>query len=210
MKFLAADKTMWKVWLSATCVTVVGCEDWTRLSVDRRNDDPPAEAGSPVPNAPNEDSSKVEKPVPANPPSIADSAAPIDPIQVRWLHTDVSGWPVTTTLHARISGGSVILSYDKARVWPGRDLPEGSNLNANCWIFVQRDGVWYAATWEWLRVGQTSKPTSAVHGNQIKKSPLNNFQPVSGETYGFMVSGLARTNARNIQERSNVVMLIWP
>ena len=66
--------------------------------------------------------------------------------------------------------------------------------------FRQRDGVWYAATWEWLRPGQTSKPTSVVNGAHIKKSPLQDFRPVSGETYGFMVSGLARDNStRNVQ-----------
>ncbi len=32
----------------------------------------------------------------------------------------------------------------------------------------------------------------------------------SGETYGFMVSGLARTGERNVLERTPVVMVRWP
>ena len=129
---------------------------------------------------------------------------------VRWLHTNVSGWPETATLRSvSIRGGSITLNYNKANSWPGVSHA-GANVNANPWIFVNRGGTWYGATWEWLRVGQTTKSVSSVHGSHIKRAPLNNFVPQSGETYGFMVSGLARDKKRNVQERSNVVMLRWP
>ena len=63
---------------------------------------------------------------------------------------------------------------------------------------------------EWLRTGQTTKSARSVNGDHIKVSPLNRWAPRSGETYGFMVSGLARTEARNVQERTNVLMVRWP
>lgn len=160
--------------------TVTGCED---LFPSREDDEPVADAGASVTNV----------------------QEPIDLSRVTWLHTDVSGWARTATLNASVSGSSMILNYDKARVWPGVN---GSN--ANPWIFVQQDGRWYAATWEWLRPGQTSKAKGAVSGSHIKASPLQNFTPRSGETYGFMVSGLARSHLRNVQERSNVDMVVWP
>jgi len=128
---------------------------------------------------------------------------------VRWLHTNVSAWPETASLSAGVSGSSVLLNYDKSRSWPSA-FAGGTEVNANAWIFVYRGGTWYAATWEWLRPGQTSKSTRAVAGDHIKKSPLNDFSPVSGEYYGFMVSGLARDSTRNVQERSNVDMVRWP
>jgi hypothetical protein len=129
---------------------------------------------------------------------------------VQWLHTNVSGWPQTATLSSvNINGGSITLNYNKANSWPGVNTA-GSSVNANPWIFVNQGGTWYAGTWEWLKVGQTTKSTGAVNGNHIKKAPLNGFRPRSGEVYGFMVSGLARTSVRNVQERSNVVMVRWP
>lgn len=136
-------------------------------------------------------------------------AVPSDFAGVVWLHNDVSSWSQTATLNASVSGGMINLDYDKARVWPGVNTA-GANVNANPWIFVKQDGVWYAGTWEWLRTGQTSKPTGVVNGSHIQAQPLNNFSPKSGETYGFMVSGLARSNVRNVQERSNVSMVVWP
>jgi hypothetical protein len=99
----------------------------------------------------------------------------------------------------------MILDYNKAYVWP-----EVDGVNANPWIFVFQDGKWYAATWEWLRYGQTSKPLDVINGAHIKRSPLENFQPQSGVVYGFMVSGLARDDRRNVKERSNVDMVRWP
>jgi hypothetical protein len=134
---------------------------------------------------------------------------PINLGAVHWLHTNVSGWSQTASLSVRISGGTIYLNYNKARVWPGVNTM-GAFVNANPWVFVNRGGTWYAATFEWLRVGQTSKPTATVNGDHIKKPPLNNFVPRSGETYGFMVSGLARTSTRNVRERSNIVMVRWP
>lgn len=130
---------------------------------------------------------------------------PINLSQVTWLHTDVSGWTKTATLNASVSGSSMIMDYDKARVWPSTD---GSVANA--WIFVQIDGQWYAGTWEWMTPGQTVKEKSAVSGSHIKVGALKNFSPRSGETYGFMVSGLARDGRRSALERSNVDMVVWP
>jgi hypothetical protein len=133
---------------------------------------------------------------------------------VVWLDANVSGWPVTTQLNARVSGGSILLPYDKASSWPvaRTRASNGGPLVGNVWIFVNRGGTWYAATWDWMRLGQTSKSTSAVRGTDghIRSAPLNTFTPRSGETYGFMVSTPARSSERTINERSNVSMVVWP
>ena len=128
---------------------------------------------------------------------------------VTWLNTDVSSWKQTSTLSVSISGGTITLNYDKANTWPSGSV-DGTKVNANPWVFVKLDNKWYAATFEWLRPGQTSKPTSTVDGSHINASPLSSWHPKSGETYGFMVSGLARSSTRNVTERTQVVMAKWP
>ena len=127
---------------------------------------------------------------------------------IKWLHTDVSSWPVTASLTASVGGSTINFPYSKAKVWPAVD-----GVNANSWVFVKLNGQWYAATFEWLRRGQTAKPKGVLDGSMgdhIKVSPLSSWDPHSGERIGIMVSGLARTQLRNVRERSNVYMVTWP
>jgi hypothetical protein len=127
---------------------------------------------------------------------------------ITWLHTDVSSWPVTTSLSASVAGGTISMPYDKARAWPAV-----GGLNANPWVIVNYGGQWYAATFEYFRHGQTSKPVGVLNGalgDHIKVPPLNRWRPRSGERIGLMVSGLARAQQRNVRERSNIVMVTWP
>ena len=128
---------------------------------------------------------------------------------IKWLHTDVSSWPVTASLTASVDGGWIRFPYSKSTVWPAVN-----GVNANPWVIVKwTDGRWYAATFEWLRFGQTSKPVGVLDGSRgdhIKKPPLSGWRPHSGERFGIMVSGLARDGNRNVLERSNVVMVTWP
>jgi len=124
---------------------------------------------------------------------------------IKWLHTDVSSWPVTASLSASV-GGTINMPYSKARVWPAVD-----GVNANPWVIAKVNGQWYAGTFEWLRHGQTAKPMSVLSGGgHIKVAPMSSWRPRSGERIGLMVSGLARTTMRNVKERSNVVMVTWP
>ena len=133
--------------------------------------------------------------------------ATFDLSQVKWLHYDVSGWPVTTALDASVSkSGAVTLHYDKARVWP-----EVDGAVANPWVFVQLDGQWYAATWEWLRPGQQSKDMGGKSwGGHIKRPPLSSWEPKPGERVFMMVSGLARSGTKNVKERSNLCEVSFP
>jgi len=129
---------------------------------------------------------------------------------IKWLGTDVSGWAVTASLSAHVGGGSISMPYSKAKVWPSQ-----GGVNANCWAIVNIGGIWYAATFEYLRYGQTSKPMSVLSktdgkGDHFKVSPLSSWTPHSGERFGIMVSGLMRGSARNVKERSNISMVTWP
>lgn len=207
---------MWKIFgalLAATCLCLSACIDSLNSDETQINDEQAFAANDP--NPPKED--VADQPASGEnsdggessaQPTAAATAFSLG--SVRWLHTNVSGWPETASLSSvSVGGSSITLNYNKANSWPGVNHA-GARVNANPWIFVNQGGTWYGATWEWLRVGQKTKATSSVHGSHIKKSPLTGFSPQSGETYGFMVSGLARDSKRNVKERSNVVMIRWP
>ncbi|MFH0881003.1 MAG: hypothetical protein V2A34_14910 [Lentisphaerota bacterium] len=188
--------------MAAAALIMAGCEDsiddtWTPIP-----DATPTPSPTQNTNPTNNNSLPVPTPtpVPSN-----NSTWPSNLTSVSWLHTDVSGWKQTSTLRVSFSGDMINLKYDKANVWP-----ENGGVNANPWIFVFQDGTWYAGTWEWLRVGQTAKPKNVVNGDHIKRDPLGGFQPVSGQIYGFMVSGLARDDRRNAEERTNIEWVRWP
>lgn len=135
------------------------------------------------------------------------------PSPLVWLDGDISGWPVTATLNAHISGRVLKLENDKATVWPrGFDARGGGDVNGTAWIFIQDGGTWYAMTWEHLRTGQHEKLTAWVKGadGHIQHRKFDTWLPVSGETYGFMVSTIARGPIRTVNERSNVSMVRWP
>ena len=174
----------------------------------------PADPGptNPTPTDPTPTNPDPTDPTPTNPPTDGTTTNGLWPSEitgtVKFLHTDVSSWPVTASLHASVGGGTINMPYSKAKVWPAVD-----GVNANPWVFVNMNGQWYAATFEWFRAGQTSKPVGVLDGSKgdhIKVSPLNGWRPRSGERIGLMVSGLARTKMRNVQERSNVSMVTWP
>ncbi len=125
---------------------------------------------------------------------------------------EVASWRETTKLSVGIGNSYINLDYDKRNVWPGIEVFKGKGLlNANPWvIFEITKGNWIGATWEWLRVGQTTKSKRSVHGDHIKLSHVDrNWHPAVGQTLGFMVSGLGRNNRRNVKERSNIVSVAW-
>ena len=147
----------------------------------------------------------------------------IDVSDVTWLHTNVGGWSATsriTDVRIRdVPAGGICIFHTKAGVWPGTRTQGGPNLAGNPWVFGNVRGRWYAATYEWLRPGQTCKLTvSGSHGRpsrelgpHIKRPPLDNWVPRSGEMVGFMVSTPARSGPEGpIRERSNIVLVRWP
>ena len=140
---------------------------------------------------------------------------PLDLKKVKWLHTDVSGWPVKAKLSSvTFKSSTICLNYDKANVWKKNQI-SGVDVNANPWVFIYQSGTWYGATWEWMRPGQTCKNKSSVAGDHIKQKPFDaasGWKPNSGQVLYFMVSGLARmgSSITNVKERTAPVKVIWP
>ena len=150
-----------------------------------------------------------------------DLTPPMDTLDlsaVQWLYHDVSSWSqtaqmpnVTFDTRQRL----ICLNYDKANDWPIVEIFDAkTKVVGNAWVFINKDGKWYGATWEWLRPGQTCKSMDAVAGDHIKRAPFDaasNWRPKSGEVLYFMVSGLARMpQYRNVNERTAPVKVVWP
>lgn len=134
----------------------------------------------------------------------------IDPASVRWLHTNVSTWPIASELtRVTMRDSQVCLYHSQAGRWPVRDGVEG-----NPWVFARFGGIWHAATYEWLRPGQVCKGVTRSGersiGRHTKRPPFPEWVPASGEDVGWMVSGLARDAKRNIQARTQIVLTTWP
>jgi hypothetical protein len=136
--------------------------------------------------------------------------------KVNWLHTNVSGWLVTHNLTVNLGGGIICMEWGGTSTWPSatirhRDGTRDIQVNANPWVFVWRNGRWYGGTWEWMQPNTNCKPMSSVEGGHIKQPGLSDWNPVSGETYYFMVSTIARgANLNNYQARTNIVPVVWP
>ena len=135
--------------------------------------------------------------------------------QVKWLHHSVKDWPVTSKLNVYVTPSQIKLNFDKTNQWKPTKIRHNSgeydiDVNANPWVFVKQGGTWYAGTFEWMRPGGTTKSRKSVNGDHIKQPPLQSWSPIAGETYYFMVSGLARFGANGSHERTNIVAVKWP
>ncbi len=156
---------------------------------------------------------RLMEPEPAFPPLL-------DLSRVTWLHTNVSGWPVTANLSTvRFSSTEICLDHDKTSTWTAVTIEPDVDVNANPWAFIwspdvsSYGGQWYGATWEWMRPGNTCKGSYAVAGDHIKQGPYHptsGWRASTGEVFYFMVSGLARSWERNQEERSDPVRTTWP
>jgi len=135
----------------------------------------------------------------------------LDLSQVSFLHANISSWPASSTITSvSITGSQVCVRHTKAGKWPVAVL-SGVAVEGNPWVVVNRDGRWYAGTYEWLRPGQICKGITAANiGGHIKQAPLANWRPRSGEQIGFIVSTLARDANRTSNQRTNVVLVRWP
>jgi hypothetical protein len=168
----------------------------------------PVDLQIPVNTTPATDAvNEVTAVTPVTPTVTANTNTPVSSVStgdladVTWLGVDVSGWAQTATLTASMSGGKVNLNYDKASVWPAVD-----GAVANPWAIVDYNGTHYAATWEWLKPGQTLKDMSGKSwSGHFKRGELSGWEPTAGDRIGLFVSGLCRDTRRNVSERSNIV-----
>lgn len=151
---------------------------------------------------------------PTPPPGGGSGGDELDLRQVIFLHRDISSWPVTSRVtDVRITSSEICVEHTGAGRFPTSTFGT-IQVEGNVWILAQFGGRWYAATYDWLRIGQTCKTMTAreLGVDQIRIAPMDASWPGprSGETVGFMVSARARDDVRAGEERTNVVLRRWP
>src|SRR3989344_2384426 len=137
----------------------------------------------------------------------------ISPASINWLHTNVGGWSVTSTItKVDITSDTICIYHTKAGQWPPSQF-DTIQIEGNPWIFAKINGQWHGATWDWLRVGQQCKGMTAIEigKDQIRIPPLDSsWVPQQGDQIGFMMSARARDDVRTVTERSDIVVVTWP
>jgi hypothetical protein len=138
----------------------------------------------------------------------------IDPRRVRWLHQDVSGWPITSRITSvTITRSEICVDHTGAGRFPVSRFGD-IDVEGNVWVFYQFGGVWYGATYDWLRPGQVCKAVTGeeLGPDQIRIPPMDASWrgPRSGDEVGFMVSARARDGVPAGQERTNIAVVRWP
>ena len=145
-------------------------------------------------------------------------ASPDDQLDINsvvFSYSNPSGWAQTSTVTStQVGAPPICINHTKAGQWPViRTGKNDTAVEGNPWVFAKIGGTWYAATWEWLRPGQTCKQLdgSDFRGHVNGAAPLSSWTPKSGEQVGLMVSTPARFGPQGpLQERSNVVVITWP
>jgi len=121
---------------------------------------------------------------------------------------EVKDWPIIHKLTAEV-GSKLSLAQKGTQVW----RPVVRGVVANSWFFTKRsDGKWYGGTFEWIRPNTQELPKREVVRGKLKSMHRvlpEGWEVQSGETYGFMMSGLIRSATRNVSERTQIALAVW-
>jgi len=160
----------------------------------------------------------LEEIAPADPSAPADPAAPaaptpshpgdeIDLASVTWYGPDIRSWTVASDLPrgVYVSGSTLHFPHTRAGQWQ----TDKDGLEGNPWVIVRVEGAWRAASFEWLRKGQTDKPWAKVRADHIKVSAFSGYQLRRGEEFYVIVAGLSRGSSRGTMERTAARKVVW-
>lgn len=145
-------------------------------------------------------------PVSTGTPSDNSSGEP-DLTRVVWLGTNISSWTQTVTLTASIDPVNLRLAF--ASSWTPQRIGSRS-IEGTAWVFVNQGGTYYAAPFADVLAGQRTWARTDVNGALVDLPPVEfGWVPTPGVRYWFMVSGVARGQVRNAQERSSLAAVTW-
>lgn len=173
----------------------------------------------------------VVPPVVVLPPPVVDPPrpeAPPMPDLTRFTFADVAWtpdagdprrFPRTATLEAVTWNGADLRFTITPRPWPALPYPhsdDGTTIDGNLWLLIQRGGAWVAGVTEWLRPGQSAKGISWQDLGEFfpgsardRWGMLAGWQPAAGEVLGLFATTPARSGfgATLVSARSTVVFL---
>lgn len=153
---------------------------------------------------------RSEPAAPAAPstPAKSQTGDEIDLDAVTWYGPDIRDWPATSELPKGIyiSGNMVNFPHTSAGKWQRN---KDGKLEGNVWAIVNYNGKWRAASWEWLKPGQTSKPWTKIEQGHFKVGDLAGYQIKQGEEVYIIAAGLSRGNERGTKERTKATKVRW-
>ena len=149
-----------------------------------------------------------------------------NPENVVYPGANIGDWERTSqilSIDIRINNGQVSIAHTKADQWNPTESVGSSSVEdpveGNAWIFVPlADGKTYAAPYDWIGKADPDHMLDVeTLDNFYKQLPvragvpeLRNWVPLPGDKIGFMVSGLAKNGLKNVEERSNMLVVTLP
>lgn len=117
---------------------------------------------------------------------------------------DIADWPVTRKFTLKsIKNMKLISSIDGKAYEPAVDGLSG-NFNS---CVKQSDGFYTCGSWDYCRASYQT--TKTLENLESGGTMANSFNLQKGSEICFFYSGLARSNKRNVKERSNLVCTEW-
>jgi len=103
----------------------------------------------------------------------------------------------------RISGKYIQILTKDSRKW--RTVNTEGGVNANIWVMAERNGKWFATTWEWMRPGSWSKPWNKCRPDHAKSSVMPSNYSIQNGDYIFASTIVRHPRHRNGSERTNLM-----
>ena len=136
---------------------------------------------------------------------------------------DIQGWPITAEItDVKIVVDNICLTSVLGKNWP----PNSDDINGNPWIIWKIGGIWYGATYEWLRsslggdetqeckkLGADGSPGNTVAdllAPHMKSTHSDGWVPQKDEEVYLFIASLSRLSDRSVNERSQIVKVSWP
>lgn len=140
----------------------------------------------------------------------------LDPSQIAYADPTAAralSWPVTRELDViHFFSGNQSWTPGSVAGWPGKAFfNPGKHLAGNLWFIRNVNGRWEAAPLEWFFEGMTRQfmTEQTIREHAQLRSTWGSWAPRQGEQLYFFLSTPAWFNARTVNERTNIVPVVW-
>lgn len=136
----------------------------------------------------------------------------IDPRTIVWDDLNVTDWATNVTMFDAAISGDMFSWKQTGATWTPVQKPGWTKeAIGNIWIVAKVNGVWRAATWDWIGPGVRQKQMPVwgdindIHGS------LEGWVPVKGEEVGFLLTTFARAyHDPTNEQRTQIIKMVWP
>jgi hypothetical protein len=133
---------------------------------------------------------------------------------------NISTWPETaklTNVYFDPADDQILCTEYDDPGWPETEFFGGpATVYANQWVFVNREGTWYAGVAAWMRAWpqfcKRDYDQDFFHDSLGGQWPFTETVLHTGDVIGVMMSSPARAwpEMKTVDQRSNIVLVPWP